>query len=73
MIFKKCFFLLCLLSLMACQHQDANINRQDIRFGIAQAPINLDPRYATDAAGEWLDVSAMGAANLFQSPQALWR
>ncbi len=50
MIFKKCFFLLCLLSLMACQQQDANIARQDIRFGIAQAPINLDPRYATDAA-----------------------
>jgi peptide/nickel transport system substrate-binding protein len=47
---KKYLFLLCLLSLMACHQQDANIGRGDIRFGIAQAPINLDPRYATDAA-----------------------
>ncbi|MBP7881983.1 MAG: ABC transporter substrate-binding protein, partial [Candidatus Methylopumilus sp.] len=35
---------------MACHQQDANVAREDIRFGIAQAPINLDPRYATDAA-----------------------
>lgn len=47
---KKYLFLLCLLSLMACHQQDANVAREDIRFGIAQAPINLDPRYATDAA-----------------------
>ena len=47
---KKYLFLLCLLSLIACHQQDANIAREDIRFGIAQAPINLDPRYATDAA-----------------------
>ena len=47
---KKYLFLLCLLSLIACHQQDANIAREDIRFGIAQAPINLDPRYASDAA-----------------------
>jgi peptide/nickel transport system substrate-binding protein len=47
---KQCLFLLCLLSLIACHQQDANNVREDIRFGIAQTPINLDPRYATDAA-----------------------
>ena len=27
-------------------------NRKDIRFALAQAPLNLDPRYASDAASE---------------------
>ena len=34
----------------ACQ-QDADVE-QSIRFAVAQTPINLDPRYATDAASE---------------------
>jgi peptide/nickel transport system substrate-binding protein len=49
-MFKFFCFLFCLLiSLTACHKQEAN-QRQDIRFVVAQAPINLDPRYATDAA-----------------------
>ena len=49
-MFKFFCFLFCLLiSLTACHKQEAN-QRQDIRFAVAQAPINLDPRYATDAA-----------------------
>ena len=49
-MFKFCCCLFCLLSsLTACHQQEAN-QRQDIRFAVAQAPINLDPRYATDAA-----------------------
>lgn len=39
--------LLCLL-LCAC----TNKSPQDIRFAIAQAPINFDPRFASDAASE---------------------
>ncbi len=43
--------LLLVLSLLtACQKSAAP--PQEIRFGIAQAPLNLDPRYATDAASE---------------------
>ncbi|MFW5432267.1 MAG: ABC transporter substrate-binding protein [Methylophilaceae bacterium] len=34
----------------ACQQEAST--KQAIRFAIAQAPINLDPRYATDAASE---------------------
>lgn len=50
MMFKFFCCLFCLLiSLTACHQQEAN-QRQDIRFAVAQAPINLDPRYATDAA-----------------------
>ena len=49
-MFKKVCFLFCLIfSLSACHKQEAD-QRQDIRFAVAQAPINLDPRYATDAA-----------------------
>lgn len=49
-MFKKVCFLFCLIfSLSACNKQEAD-QRQDIRFAVAQAPINLDPRYATDAA-----------------------
>lgn len=39
---------LCLL-LAACSQPD---NSNDIRFALAQAPLNLDPRYASDAASE---------------------
>ncbi len=50
-MFKKILMLLCvLLQLAACQKtptQPAEIN-----FAIAQAPLNCDPRYATDAASE---------------------
>ena len=41
--------LLLSLCLLACK---PNETRTDIRFAIAQAPLNLDPRYATDAASE---------------------
>ncbi len=37
------------LYLSACK---PNETQPDIRFAIAQAPLNLDPRYATDAASE---------------------
>ena len=33
----------------ACQR---HVSHQEINFAIAQAPLNLDPRYATDAASE---------------------
>lgn len=39
---------LCLL-LAACSEPD---NKNDIRFALAQAPLNLDPRHASDAASE---------------------
>lgn len=41
-----CLIVLCLA---ACAKPEP---RTDIRFAIAQAPLNLDPRYATDAASE---------------------
>lgn len=41
--------LLCLLFIAGCGKPD---NHEEIRFAIAQAPLNLDPRYATDAASE---------------------
>lgn len=41
-----CLIVLCLA---ACAKTEP---RTDIRFAIAQAPLNLDPRYATDAASE---------------------
>jgi peptide/nickel transport system substrate-binding protein len=47
MIFRLFILLMC-ASLLACQPQQAP--HQDIRLAVAQAPINLDPRYATDAA-----------------------
>ena len=37
------------LCLLACK---PNENNSEIRFAISQAPLNLDPRYATDAASE---------------------
>jgi peptide/nickel transport system substrate-binding protein len=43
-------FLLVLPLLVACQK--SAMPTQEIRFGIAQVPLNLDPRYATDAASE---------------------
>ena len=46
----KYIWLICICLLTACgnqaHHDDA------IKFAIAQAPLNLDPRYATDAASE---------------------
>jgi len=54
-MFKKiCVLLIILCGLSACHNQEAD-QRQDIRFAIAQAPINLDPRYATDAASARLN------------------
>lgn len=49
MLNKICALLFLLCSLAACHKQEAS-QRQDIRLAVAQAPINLDPRYATDAA-----------------------
>lgn len=49
MLKKICVLLFVLCGLSACHKQEVN-HREDIRFAIAQAPINLDPRYATDAA-----------------------
>ena len=50
-MFKKiCFLFWVLSSLAACQKQEPTPQHRDIRFAVAQAPINLDPRYATDAA-----------------------
>jgi peptide/nickel transport system substrate-binding protein len=39
--------------LASCTGHESDIERvQPIRFALAQAPLNLDPRYATDAASE---------------------
>ena len=45
---KRLILLFLCAGLIACQPQQPP--RQDIRLAVAQAPINLDPRYATDAA-----------------------
>ncbi len=45
---KRLILLLLCAGLIACQPQQQQ--RQDIRLAVAQAPINLDPRYATDAS-----------------------
>lgn len=44
----RILFIAFILSLCACQP----VAHDDIRFAISQAPLNLDPRYATDAASE---------------------
>lgn len=44
---RRFLLLICLL-LCACQSAE----HADIRFAVAQMPLNLDPRYATDAASE---------------------
>ncbi len=41
--------LLCTLCLVACK---PTVEHAEINFAITQAPLNLDPRYATDAASE---------------------
>ncbi len=49
------FVVTCLLLLCACDQQSAALQTHQatpIRFALAQAPLNLDPRYATDAASE---------------------
>jgi len=51
----KVFFVYLLLGLVllsACKQQDQTEAQSAIQFAIAQAPLNLDPRYATDAASE---------------------
>jgi len=40
------------LLLLSCSHKNNEETKQNITFAIAQAPLNLDPRYATDAASE---------------------
>ena len=46
---KWLLILLLGLCLLACKPTE---NNSEIKFAIAQAPLNLDPRYATDAASE---------------------
>ena len=45
-------FLLALPLLVACQKSATP--KQEIRFGIAQAPLNLDPRYARAGQSPYL-------------------
>lgn len=47
---KKSLLMICLLLLAACGKLSSEVS--EIHFAIAQAPLNLDPRYATDAASE---------------------
>jgi len=47
---KKSLLMMCLLLLAACGKPSSEVS--EIHFSIAQAPLNLDPRYATDAASE---------------------
>ena len=45
----------CVLTLSGCYQSDSNQQSDQaapIRFSLAQMPLNLDPRYATDAASE---------------------
>ena len=41
-----------LLFILGLTAYDERVGSHEIRFAIAQAPLNLDPRYATDAASE---------------------
>lgn len=46
-------FLFCCLCVCACSPEQTALQaNRTINFAIAQAPLNLDPRYATDAASE---------------------
>ena len=45
-------YLIFLVCLAVCQTACQPAPHADIRFAIAQAPLNLDPRFATDAASE---------------------
>ena len=46
---QRLLFTFAILLLVSCSQQK---NHAEINFAIAQAPLNLDPRYATDAASE---------------------
>lgn len=48
----RCAALLAALFLLALVGCNRPPERNDIRFAVAQAPLTLDPRYATDAASE---------------------
>lgn len=45
-------FILFLIAVVSAGCQPRQSPHQEINFAVAQAPINLDPRYATDAASE---------------------
>lgn len=47
-----CFGLLLLSTGSCTQHNPSALSQQEITFAIGQMPLNLDPRYATDAASE---------------------
>jgi peptide/nickel transport system substrate-binding protein len=52
-VLAQFFFGLLLLSTGSCtQHNPSALSQQEIIFAIGQMPLNLDPRYATDAASE---------------------
>jgi peptide/nickel transport system substrate-binding protein len=51
---KLLYVLAIMCSLVACQQKQES-STQSIVFAIAQAPLNLDPRYATDAGSERLN------------------
>ena len=52
MVMLKNFLALLLVLPLLAACQKSATPTQEIRFGIAQAPLNLDPRYAVDAASE---------------------
>ena len=47
---KKTLLIMVVLLFVACSRPSSEVS--EIHFAIAQAPLNLDPRYATDAASE---------------------
>lgn len=52
-IYSCCLFFLCVTSQSSIgQQAGMSAISEPIRFAVAQAPLNLDPRYATDAASE---------------------
>lgn len=48
----KSFLVLLIALLLGCSVQSGEQSKAQVVFAIAQAPLNLDPRYATDAASE---------------------
>ena len=46
---ERFFIIVFFLFLVACKPAT---HQNEIRFAVAQMPLNLDPRYATDAASE---------------------
>lgn len=51
-LIKYLLFIFTLLLLLGCHLKNDQESKENITFAIAQTPLNLDPRYATDAASE---------------------